>query len=320
MPAIKIAKVFLGILAITLIPGLVSAQAIMLGHGRNLACSPGIFAACEKNWTEPSLYAGYLYSGDNGKRLSFESTGGNIGGVAAIEQRFPLQGIWVEALAPVRVTDRIGLAVGGAYLFHFEETSRESYRTAAGATPARSWKTNVQWANAQGALTYAVSPSFFALAGFRWSHLVTDFSDPYDPVGMATSLPTDESELKLNGYIPFVGVLTKLGLASQTTASAGVIGFPLLLGTYRYRETVGGAGARIDGEDTFDSGYFVEAFAEYAMKYGRASLGLFGKYGAAAGKSTLDLEVSGGATGVADFDLTLRSQYLVGGGKVSYAF
>ncbi len=265
---------------------------------------------------EPSLYAGYVFKKKGaGIRLQGNGTAA-LAGVHEFRLDHDIEGVWLEGISPIRINDRMGLALGGSYFFPTANRRATSvYRfdpALATAAATRKWHTDIQWYTLQGALGYdlfqSCSPytrlycppdcmppnpcppgpsslsALTVLGGLRWDNYKTSLDKP-TPTGTVPSLTTDQSDLTFSAILPFFGAVAQRA-GCNGMFKVGVLGFPTLVGIasdFDYGETIGdafGAGttARITTTEFPRTGYFFEAFGEAAIKIGNGHLGAFVKY------------------------------------------
>jgi len=123
----------------------------------------------------------------------------------------------------------------------------------------RTWDPNIQWytleayASRSGCCRCA---DFSLVGGFRYDSFSTKMSNfSLDPYGVGG--PTDEGELCLSTYIPYVGAEACWGCVK-----VGAIGSPYVPGTIQFRETFSRIGERLEATGNYRNAYFLETFAE----------------------------------------------------------
>ncbi len=285
------------------------------------ACGPRVCMPSRRPFCslEPSVSVGYLIK-DRGLGLLFDSNDGvGIAGIANFRQDFTMRGIWLELMVPVALSDGLGIALGGAHLFPFQDRSREVYNTGVLAA-MRNWATDTQWWNLQVAGTYQVFPSVTAVAGFRWDSFMANFTDSQDIIGIA-GLNTDRADVTFSGYIPFFGLLFQTSVSYGSVLTAGVTGFPAMWASFDYKETFGGAGTRFEASGATAAGHFIEAFGEYMLLMNNLAAGAFVKFSSIHGTdSSVTLSSLGGVVGDADFSFDIDRRNWIFGAKASMAF
>lgn len=285
---------------------------------------------------DPTVYAGYLYK-DRGVGLKFDAEGGqNLAGLTNFRHDYDLNGIWLQLLLPVQITEGFCLTLGGSHLFPIdsssEETngqSREVYTFVAGVqSDRRNWDTDIQWWNVTAAATMDVFDPVKVIGGFRWDSFMTNFSDPTLPaVGTVAGGVADEADVTVNQFLPFFGSVVTLPVTCESVVKGSALFFPTMIGDWKYGQTLGAAvptPARIMGEGTFNSGYFLETMLEAVAKYDNATIGAFCKVEWAHGKSneTLSIPFVGGldqAFPPAEFEVEIDRRHWVWGLRASYA-
>jgi hypothetical protein len=275
----------------------------------------------------PSIFTGYFFQ-TKGADISFNAPEWPTNSVIGLRQQFDLQGIWTELMVPVKGCGPAGLVLGWAYLFPLDRTSHETQTFSVAGTATRTWTADPQWWYLQGALTYDVYPMATVIAGFRYDSFQTNFYDPSVRAADPT-VPNDTANVTINGYIPFFGVaISNVAPRTGLDIEIGAIGFPTVMGSVNYVETVG-SGIQIrntlapgfTGYNEFDKGYFLEAFAEFGvpLMYGWQA-GAFMKYTTLNASTTVDVGERNGQIDNTDFECTFDRRSWVIGGRVSLCF
>lgn len=235
------------------------------GSSRAQSCySPSWSCGAFSNWGL-SAYTGYFGS-VNGADISFTAENQPVNALTGIRQRFNLQGINLELMAPIRLYGRYGMAVGIGYSACFNEPAEETLQFSGSPSIARTWLAKPQSFNLQTALTVDLKPSLVGIFGFKYENFLTNFVN-------AESV-TPNVDFTFSAYIPYIGLI--YGAALNNTGRnfrIGAIGFPFLLGSVAYRETVMGGiaiGANTDvpgfqGSNTVVSGYYINGFADMTL-------------------------------------------------------
>jgi hypothetical protein len=238
----------------------------------------------------------------------------------------------------VRGFGPVGLVVGFSYLFPVNKHSQETYELAPPAHRLRDWTSSTQLWNIQAAITYNVSPTIYAMAGFRYESLLTNFKNP-EGGNPALFGSGDAADLTFSGYMPFLGFQMERTLPSGMGLKTGAWGFPALPGSFEYVETVAHGGTRVHGtvqrmtaNNEFRSGYFLEGLAELSVPVYGVQMGAFIKYSAIYGKTNADVNSFVVVPPRTIFDTTTlvsyhnhvnvhieRSSWIVGG-NVSFSF
>jgi len=267
---------------------------------------------------EPTMYVGYL-AGENGASFSLDAVGNGLFGIENLQHELDVRGPWVEFLIPVKSSGRLGVAISTGYLFRINGESEEGYAMTGGGGE-RNWTADVQLWKFEAAATYRIYPSVTSLVGFRYDSFMVNFRSPEYTMAQGQT-PGDFAEFNFNGYIPYIGLMYETNGGSFNGLKAGVVGFPALPGSLEYVEVHRTArGIRTANE--FQSGYFLEAFAEASGQVGIFGLGAFVKYSSMAGSSLVDLSgnVPGDQTVQDEFDFKFDRHVWVFGGKVSMSF
>jgi hypothetical protein len=235
------------------------------------SCAPAHTANCSG-----AGKLGYLYS----NRLVFEraAVGANPGGINFVRNEVPVQGLWVAAsvagtgpgrgFAACESGDGLCVSLGASWLFPNNKEASEIIEDG-----SRTWRPNIQWYTLEGSVISYVVQNFSLIGGFRYDSFSTKFADPARVSDFGSSLPTDEAELILTSYIPYVGAVTKWGAVEM-----GVIGLPWVGGRIESRETIGGAAVRYETVGNYRNGYFLETYAEFGGQLGMVHLSAFATY------------------------------------------
>jgi hypothetical protein len=200
---------------------------------------------------------------------------------------------------------------------------------------SREWNGKTQWWNAEVGADFPLTDAFLMLAGFRYDSLQTHFSDPTSMLnasGNRRGFPSDEADVTINCYIPYVGIRSEFGSANSSV-KAGFIGTPWMPGDMDYKNTLVGERRRIrppllkrfEAAESFESGYFLEIFGEYAVRIAGFTAGLFGKYNLIHAETApqKSLNTSGDGLRILDeepFSFSLYRDLWIVGGNVSMDF
>jgi hypothetical protein len=290
--------------------------------GPMAACPPFMMSECgPKNYMEPTLYFGYAYN-EKGVGFKLEASDGvNVGAVERFRQDFDVKGLWLELQTPITISECLGLSLGGSHMFPLATNSTESYVAVGPTASNRKWKTDVQWWDVEAVATYKLGCSMTVLGGFRWDSYMSNFKDPYDAT-FATSTPQDESDVTFSGYIPFVGLQLVQEVSCYSIVRATVIGTPIFWGDYIYKETIGGAGARLHTNGGIGDGRFIEAMGEAAIKLSNVHIGAFAKYSALRGTDKTSLDLDAAATGreTGSFKFSFDRSHWIFGARIGLTF
>jgi len=307
-----------GVLMLALIPGLASAQGWLLPGLPSLPSFGGSgCGSCYGNLGGMTIGGDVAYVGySKSASVDFVAQGPGIGGIVQWRQGFPVHGIQLSGIAAVSPSSIVTLFGRGTWLLPWNGESFEEYRP---LSASRNWSTSQQWWTAEGAGAYWFSASAAILGGLRYDSFMINFKDPSD-VALIAGLPGDEADFQLSAWIPFGGVLVQQG-----AAKFGVIGFPWVPATVRYRQTIGAAipgAARISGSGSLTDGYFFEAFAEFGVNLMGATAGLFVKWTVVHGRSSLSMDENFNGLGFASdtFQLSLDRQNWILGAQATLNF
>jgi hypothetical protein len=243
------------------------------GSSRAQSCyspswSCGAFSNCGL-----SAFTGYFGS-VNGADISFTADNQPPSSLTAIRQRFNLQGINLELMAPIRLSGRYGMAVGLGYSACFNEPAEETLQFSGAPSKARTWLAKPQAFNLQTALTADLNPSLVGIFGFKYENFLTNFVNAESSEANYGG-GLNNVDFTFSAYIPYVGLI--YGAALNNTGRnfrIGAIGFPFLLGSVAYRETVvgginiGGTSVNVpgfQGSNTVVSGYYINGFADMTL-------------------------------------------------------
>lgn len=161
---------------------------------------------------------------------------------------------------------------------------------------AREYSASTSWSTADAIIGYEIAAGVSALAGFRWDHWQSSFTDPrISPLFIGSLSPSDRGDFTANAYVPLVGIVTRLG-----GVSFGVLGFPCAFGDLvdHANANAGGTLVRTTARATFSQGYYAELFGD--------------------GKETA--VVAGIEEESVAVDFQFRRHVLVIGGKVEFSF
>ncbi len=261
---------------------------------------------------------------NKGLVVSREAVGTNPGGVNNVTFQYPVEGLWMGAsvtcVGPGRgflasdPGDGLCLTLGASWLF---PNNKEASETVNGGSGSRTWSPKTQWYTLEGSISGCPVANFSLIGGFRYDSFSTKFADPASQVDFGASLPTDEAELILNSYIPYLGALLKQG-----AVKVGVIGFPWAWGRVESRETIGGSFVRYESVGNYRNAYFLEAFAEFGGQVGVVQLSAFATYTLlhATGNIDFNRKPIGGVGETTPNTFSLDRQNWIVGGKALIGF
>jgi hypothetical protein len=314
----RVSAFIVGLAILSLVPALAGAQGFCFpGMGCGTSCDP------DKNIGAPGLYLGYTKN-DKGFEATLTCKSPSVAAPTDARLRYPLQGIWVGGSYTMAFSDNVAVMASGWMLVPEAKTATEDYGfPGAGfglGFTARQWTTKNQWWYADAVVVAGNVAGFSGVVGLRYDFFDTRFQDPANVPPAVVGFSTDTADLTSNGWIPLIGV-QYASVGSDSNFLIRIVGVPTLVGRVKLRETDFGF-LRIDASGSYNGGGFIEVFTEFNKKMGNAEAGLFVRYNAANGKSTLDLDVltPGVTTNFGTYDLSFyRSTWTIGG-KVGLSF
>lgn len=259
---------------------------------------------------------GYLGNRE-GCTYSLDTEGAGVGGTVHLTHDFPLRGLWLGLRQVFPVGENMAGMVMGSWFVPGATRSEEGYLQGDGTPMHRSWRTNVQWWTVEAAGLYNFASSFAFIGGFRYDSFQTNFKDAED-IETVAGVPDDEADVTLSHYIPYFGFLV-----ANRNVSAGIVGFPTLLGSIDYKQALtAGINRRIEGSGSYNGGYFLELFATAGADVMGAEVGVFGAYTYVHGLGNVDVDESftGFATQNDSFDFSLNRQAWILGGSITVPF
>ena len=183
-----------------------------------------------------SFYVGY-FSDPTGLDISFQSHTPSNNSLNQLSHKVDFQGVWFELLAPIKSAGPLGLVLGAFYHFPSRRFSQETINTGGRGGVNRTWDAAPQWGGFQVALTYEINPALTALVGFKYESLLVNFSQARPVINPNDIL--DRADISINEYIPYFGFAYKrVQPNSGLELELALIGFPTLLGTVDFTETV----------------------------------------------------------------------------------
>jgi hypothetical protein len=259
----------------------------------------------------PAIYVGWM--GD-AYAMSFGLAAGgpNLGGILSVEQKYPLNGLWLGISDLVTLDDYFGIMVSSWFFVDSGSTSGETYVSGAGVFGEK-WSTETDWYYLDGAVTMSVGGNAEAIGGFRWDHLDTRFKNRRRAPGLIA--PEGIADFTANAFLPYLGLQYRY-VSSTSGMTVRAIGFPFVPGNFNYRETIV-PGSRLLEKGDYEKGYFFEAFGEYSKAvYGSAHLGVFGKWSTIHAKSD-NVNAKATSFGTEKAELRLDNHAWAIGGSVS---
>jgi len=261
-------------------------------------------------------YIGYMED-RSGTTLSADREGGP--GLSSITNHFTNRGIWFGLTGSTCPGANFSFTASGWYLLPFQSDSRKDYRFSFGLPQGRTWEIDHQWWFVDGLFAWNSPAGMTLLAGLRYDYHDIRFKNASDVVVIA-SLGSDTADNTSQAWIPLVGTQYAL-YSSMGNVVFRVVGFPTIFGSTTFKETAGG-GRRVEAKGTYDSGYFLEAFAEYSWSFGPGTIGLFARWNGLDAKTTTETDTVtiGGPISNSSPRVTFRRQSWTVGGNFSLDF
>ncbi|MFC1836599.1 hypothetical protein ACFL2Q_18050 [Thermodesulfobacteriota bacterium] len=275
----------------------------------------------------PSLYVGYLFH-DKGVDLSFSEPDTDAQTIQDLRQDYDIGGVWLEFVVPFQGVAPYGMVLGCSLLVATENTSEETLLNTTGGEVVRSWQGDPEWGQVQLALTYRFRPAFTGVAGFRYDNFQTRFyattRELTDP-----EVPEDRADLTLSNYLPFLGMEFNRCVPDRNISiRAGVIGFPIALGSMDYSEAatagiiVGGAQTPVfPASNSFSQGYFVEFYGALSSAFSHGvELGAFAKYSINGARGSVDVGDGNASIDTTAYTFDFERKTLIVGGSATVSF
>jgi hypothetical protein len=180
------------------------------------------------------------------------------------------------------------------------------------------------WAILEASWAHPLRNGLSILAGFRYDCWQTSFRDPRNTTKGTWPQATDRDSvyLTVNSYLPFAGIMGSLG-----GLTLGAIGLPMYFGGAKSEGAENQLGPLLlKTEVNFNSGQFVEVFAEYLLSPLQpvrgldASVAIFGKFNAVGGKSAGILGASGNVESRNPYNFIFRRNLFIFGAKATFNF
>ena len=311
------------VVIILLVPAVVSAQNLL---GLGLPGLTSFGSSCSPGDKAPYSVAGQIgYLGYN-HALVFERSADGIvlGGIPNIRFTYPVEGLWLGAsvgggrqwgpFVACDPGDPFCLVLGGSWLFANNKQASE-FLPADGSS--RTWGPSIQWGTLYASLSCPAVWNFSVIGGFRYDSFLTKFAGPVATADFSSSDPTEEAQLSLTSYIPYVGAVAECGCIKL-----GVIGFPWVPGTIDYSETIAGGTVRYKAVGNYRSGQFLEASAAWGTRMGAVQVSAFATYTLlqAVANSDFSRTPIGGVAATAPHTLSFNRQNWIFGGNLAIDF
>lgn len=188
----------------------------------------------------------------------------------------PLQGLWLEGSVDLLGGAGFGFMLRGGILVPVNSKAHNITTISAnlvGVLQGVSSRPHNQWSIVEAIASYEPYSGVQFLGGFRWDHFATKLTND-------NTWSPGESHYKVNAYLPVVGVQTVQGNAA-TRASAGVLGFPVVPGNFRFEWNGPTVGIPYHEQSSqfWNKGYFFECFFRFNQRlYGTTTLGAFATF------------------------------------------
>jgi hypothetical protein len=283
----------LAVILISTAPCLVSAQGFpglpsiggmfgrSTGYCGEKSCDPGPSLALEVGYTGDRRGATVDITTDTGFGIAFPNWRYN----------YPLQGLWLGLTANIPVGDRLSFTASGSWLVPSNQRADEEQIFYTGIQPTfvRKWATSIQWYTLGAGAALSLEGPVSVVGGFRYESFETKFHDP-EAIFFVNNSPTDEAEVQVNLYLPYVGLVMGLGSGSSASCGSceiwdpkvqvGLIGFPYTPGEIKYAETIIELEPRFSVSGPVSNGFFMEAFLNCNCGIGvsGANVGFFAKW------------------------------------------
>ncbi len=332
----RVVGLFLAVICLLLVPTLAPAADLFgLGTlwgsswGQALAgsggcCGPG---ACYGAWGKccPAFYVGYdIRMGRDRKPFNLST---NLAGVPDGSTGFNTDysdpgGLWLGVSNYCQLSDSVGIMASGWYLFPSTWDAQETYYNPfTAATGDRIWQQTRSWGWIDGALVLGSPCGLNLIGGFRWDSYSVNLKNP-DLVSVGNpprGTTSDEANVLLNSYIPFLGTQCCYG-GPCCGLLVRVIGFPWCPGRITFGETgFVGPGTRLQFDTNYTSGRFLEVFSEYSYNCpGGGCIGIFARFNYLGVKGLTNPQIVGlpipvTTTDVDDADGPRRTSWTIGG-------
>ena len=238
------------------------------------------------NMAAPNFYIGWM---EDRQGTSFSADPIDVGG-SSIQHHYPNRGLWLGLSESFFPGDRLSFIASGWYLVPSKTSSRETYPPFPENLASVTWDTDTQWWFVDGVCSFGSPSGLSLLAGLRYDYFTTRFKNPVETLAIVGSRDGDTADVTSEGWIPLFGTQCAY-TGAWGSLLARVVGVPTLLGNVKYQQTLF-SGDRVKARGNWTNGYFLEFFSEYSKKLGPGTLGLFGRWNLAQGKSNVSLEIA----------------------------
>lgn len=301
----RVAVILLGVVVLALMPTIGCAQGLFGGLPGlpSFGGLTGGSSGCGEKLCPSSnlqFYIGWMEDRD-GTSINVDAEGVGATLVAgtnvnSVRHHYSNRGLWLGLSDTICISDRLSFIASGWYLVPSSTSSREEYflngvNIRGLDTTDRTWHTKPQWWYVDGIFAIGSPCGGFALlAGLRYDYYTARFENPYN-FGNAVFGLTDEADVTSEGWIPLLGTQYALS-SSMGSLVVRAVGVPTLVGTARYKQTIGGIGERVEAKGNWNGRGFLEVFTEYSKSFGPGAVGVFGRWNIAQGNADLDLNIA----------------------------
>ncbi len=250
-------------------------------------------------------------------------------------QSAKMEGVWLELILPAKTSYPVGFTTSFGYLVPAKYRAQEYYLGGGGQVASRTWGQDTTLYNIKLSVDFPVTESLTGMLGFLYDSLTTSFSDPENIVQTGSYRKFAQAgSLGVSVGIPFVGLQYERPFLSRFDLKASAIGFPALLGSVSYQESVqyqinvtsppnisAAITVNFNGAQQISFGYFYEAFAQLSTPVWRGfSAGAFVKFSEYSAK--LDhLDVTNGVTDpVMKGDISFTRKPFIIGANITASF
>jgi len=201
-----------------------------------------------------------------------------------------LEGVQVGATLQAPLKDDFGVTLRGTWLFPSNGKARQEADTTAGVA-GQDWSTKIQYYTVDGAAVYPFCAPMTFLAGFRFDSLSVTLKSPQSDDPFFLALPTDQTEVTLDSYIPYIG----LGLNYGQALRLSLIGTPIYWGDVKFRRTLASTDSIEYKSNLKNNSYFMEVSGEYGLSVGPGTAAVLAKwtYMHGAGNATFSRRTDG---------------------------
>lgn len=263
--------------------------------------------------------------------------------ITTLLQSAKMEGLWLELVLPARTNYPVGFTTTFGYLVPSQYRIQESYQGSGTRQASRTWQTQTNLYNIKFSVDFMVTESLTGMAGVLYDSLSTSFSNP-ENISPINNNPyinyAQEGNAAVNVILPFIGLQYEQPLRPRLDLKAYVIGFPGLLGSMSYQESVqygiyrsvngtresdpffSALTVKFDGGQQISFGYFYEAFLQLSTPIWRGiGAGAFLKYSEYSAKlDHLDMSIGLTKPVVPKADMAFSRKPLIIGATIMATF